>query len=269
MSPPNGAPHPLDVPKALARIFHPRPDPAGTPGRPVSERDAFVETPDGARLHARFWLNGLAAPVIVFFHGNGEIVSDYDEIAPLILDAGLNVVFAEYRGYGLSTGEPGVAALFLDSLALFDAVMQGLRECGASGSVLVMGRSLGSACALELAEKRKEEIDGLVIESGFAFTLPLLERLGLDPDALGLGEADGFGNLEKMAGWEKPLAVIHAEEDEIIPLADARALFKASPSTAKTFLAVPRAGHNDILLYGMDAYLDELGLLAARSKPRP
>jgi len=263
------ASHPLDGPSALSRIFHPARDPQGEPGLAVSDRDAFFKTPDGANLHARFWIKDAKLPTVVFFHGNGEIVSDYDDLAPYFQREGLNIVFAEYRGYGLSTGEPTVTALFTDALTLFDGVKARLRELGAAGKIIVMGRSLGSACALELAAKRKSEIDALVIESGFAFTLPLLERLGLDANALGISEKDGFLNLEKMKGWDKPLLVIHAERDDIIPISDARTLFKASSSVRKTFLAIPDAGHNDIFVFALDDYMDELGLLASKTSKTP
>lgn len=261
--------HPLDVPVALGRIFHPRPDPAGPRGEPLSANDAFVAAPDGEKLHLRFFITDENAPNLIFFHGNGEIVSDYDDLAPLFMRAGLNCVFAEYRGYGLSTGAPTVSGLYPDCLASFDFALRELRERGCDGKTIVMGRSLGSACALELAAKRKEATDGLVIESGFAYALPLLELLGVDAAALGATEEECFGNLKKMAGWDKPLLVIHAERDRIIPISDGRALFKAAPAKDKIFLSVPGAGHNDIFAYGMDDYLRELAAFAAKIGATP
>ena len=48
-----------------------------------------------------------------------------------------------------------------------------------------MGRSLGSASALEIAAHYPEEISGLILESGFAHTYNLFMTLGIDPRLLG------------------------------------------------------------------------------------
>lgn len=261
--------HPLDVPTALGRIFHPRLDPAGRRGEPLSTNDAFVAVPDGEKIHLRFFIKDNTAPNLIFFHGNGEIVSDYSDLAPLFMQAGLNCVFVEYRGYGLSTGVPTVSTLYPDCLAAFDFALLELRQRNYGGKILVMGRSLGSACALELAAARKAAVDGLVIESGFAYSLPLLELLGVDASALGVTEEAYFGTLKQIGNWDKPLLVIHAERDRIIPLSDGRALFNAAPSKDKIFLSVPGAGHNDIFAYGMDDYLRELQAFASRLGATP
>ena len=54
------------------------------------------------------------APNILYFHGNGEIVSDYDDFAPLFLDLEFNFIPIDYRGYGFSTGSPSVNSMMRD-----------------------------------------------------------------------------------------------------------------------------------------------------------
>ncbi len=101
-----------------------------------------------------------------------------------------------------------------------------------------MGRSLGSASALELAANFGDDISGLVIESGFAYALPLLRLLGVNTERLGITEEKGFNNIAKIKKYSGPLLVIHAEKDHIIPFSDGRALYEACPSTRKEFLEI-------------------------------
>ena len=70
---------------------------------------------------------------------------------------------------------------------------------------------LGSASVLELAAHYQEHLDGLVVESGFAYAAPLLRLLGIDPRALGFEEEAGFRNIDKITKFQKPTLIIHAE----------------------------------------------------------
>jgi pimeloyl-ACP methyl ester carboxylesterase len=124
----------------------------------------------GARLH----LEGKSSPNILFFHGNGEIVADYDDLGPIYNQMGINFLPVDYRGYGRSTGTPTVSAMMKDCHVILAYVTDWLREKGYTGSLITMGRSLGSASALELAATHGEKISGLIIESGFAFAGPRL-----------------------------------------------------------------------------------------------
>ena len=141
-----------------------------------------------------------------------------------------------------------------------------MAENGCTGPFIVMGRSLGSASALELVRHYGEAIDGLIVESGFAFAGPLLRLLGIDPDALGFTEAVGFGNVDKIRAYDKPTLVIHAEFDHIIPFSDGQALYDASPAEDKTLLKIPGANHNDIFMRGLREYMAAVKALSERVK---
>ena len=125
-----------------------------------------------------------------------------------------------------------------------------------------MGRSLGSASALELASSYGSRIDGLIIDSGFAYALPLLRLIGADPDQLGLSEEQGFGNADKIRQFHGPTLVIHAELDHIIPYSAGVTLFEASPAGNKRMLTIPHANHNTIFMHGLNEYLNAVGELA-------
>ena len=248
----------LDVPQVLTRLFHPRPEYAGSP---TSAQELLIPVA-GAAVGGRFYAAGAKAPTLLFFHGNGEIVADYEDLGPIYARLGLNFLPVDYRGYGRSTGTPTVAAMMADCHVILAFVRDWLRERQFTGPMAVMGRSLGSAPALELAAAHPDELAGLVIESGFAWAAPLLRLLGVDAQALGYVEDEGFRNVDKIGQWTKPLLVIHADHDQIIPVSEGVALYEACPSHEKTLLRVPGAGHNDVLPVGFTAYMEAIGRLA-------
>ena len=163
---------PLDRPEVLTRLFHPRSE--------YREReklenaiDLLIPVEGNLVVGGRFHLTSKSAPNILFFHGNGEIVADYEDLGPLYAGRGMNFLPVDYRGYGRSTGTPTIAAMLADCRLILDFVREWLGQRGFSGPLMVMGRSLGSAPALELAAGRPEHLDGLIIESGFAYAGPL------------------------------------------------------------------------------------------------
>lgn len=253
---------PLDRPEVLARLFHPRRESGRRPPRDAEELE--VPLPDGATLGARFFCSPAPVPTLLFFHGNGEIVEDYDDFGPGVASAGLNFLPVDYRGYGRSSGRPSAGYLLADCHVVLPTVRKWLGQRHLPQVILVAGRSLGSVPALELASARGyPEVAGLLIESGFACTLPLLRTLGVDVDSLGLREESGFGNLEKIRLFSGPTLIIHGEDDRLIPVANAHALHAASGARAKRLLLIPGADHNSLFLYGLDAYLLALADLAA------
>ncbi|MBW1785481.1 MAG: alpha/beta hydrolase [Deltaproteobacteria bacterium] len=255
----------LDRPEILMFLFHPRPEWEGRGGSP-SAKDVMIPVGDDAVIGGRFHVHDKASPSILFFHGNGEIVSDYDEMGPMYNQTGMNFLAVDYRGYGRSTGRPTVTAMMRDCHVIYDFSKGWLAENGCTGPFIVMGRSLGSASALELVRHYGEAIDGLIVESGFAFAGPLLRLLGIDPDALGFTEAAGFGNVDKIRAYDKPTLVIHAEFDHIIPFSDGQALYDASPAEDKTLLKIPGANHNDIFMRGLREYMAAVKSFSERVK---
>jgi fermentation-respiration switch protein FrsA (DUF1100 family) len=253
----------FDRPEILMFLFHPRPE-WGPPRSPSSPEDMLIPVEKEVAVSARFYLASKDAPTILFFHGNGEIVADYSEIGPLYLRMRMNFVPADYRGYGRSNGTPTITAMMRDAHVILDSVQTWLKEQGHTGPLILMGRSLGSASALELSAHYQDQVDGLIVESGFAYSKPLLRLLGVDMDALGLEEEDGFRNRDKISSFEKPTLVIHAEKDHIIPLPEGQALYDACPAPDKRLLLIPGANHNDIFLRGIKEYMEAIQELARK-----
>jgi len=252
----------LDRPEILMVLFHPRRDygapesrpPEAAPGTPRVQ-DILVPVEAEIAVSARFHLGGRAHANVLFFHGNGEIAADYDSIGPFYNRIGVNFLAVDYRGYGRSNGHPTVAAMMRDCHAAYRFVAAWLAQNGFTGPLILMGRSLGSASAIELASAYPQPIAGLIVESGFAYAGPLLRLLGADPARIGFREELGFRQIEKIGQFRKPALIIHAEFDHIIPFSDGQALFDACPSPAKTLLKIPGANHNDIMAHAFADYL--------------
>lgn len=244
----------LDRPEILSFMFYPRPDETPTP--PENAEDQLVSI-DGADVHIRYHLaDDRASAAILFFHGNGEIVSDYDDFARIFNEKGVSFIAAEYRGYGKSSGKPSASHMMNDAHRIFEEAGKKLSKWGHTGKLLVMGRSLGSAPAIELAASYPEQIKGLLLDSAFAYTLPVMKAIGIDVASLGLSEDDCFGNIDKIRTISLPTYIIHGQHDDIINLNNGAELQMESPAQQKEFQTVPGAGHNNIMQVAGMMYFD-------------
>ena len=242
----------LDIPPILEVLFHPRRE--ATPP-PLGAEDVLIPVADDVHIGSRLHHLSFEAPMLLFFHGNGEVVSDYDDLAPFFKQAGGNFFCVDYRGYGKSGGTPTVTNMVKDARRILFFIIELMRQRNYSGPLIVMGRSLGSISALELAGQYPDTIDGLIIESGLAEIEPLLARLSMGR-RLKLAENSDLGHLHKIARFEKPTLVIHAEFDHIIAFEEGVALFEASGAEEKSFLKIPKANHNDIFYQGGTIYME-------------
>jgi len=251
----------LDRPEILMGLFHPRSDYGSIAGA-TNTIDVSIPVESNILVGGLFHMIEKSAPNILFFHGNGEIASDYDELGPIYNRMGMNFLVVDYRGYGVSTGSSTVSTMMRDCHAIFEFTKGWLGENRYGGAFIVMGRSLGSASALELINRHKNRINGLVLESSFANTGTLLEFLGINASEIGFREEKGFRNLEKIRGWDKTTLIIHAEFDHFFPFSEAQAFYDACQSPNKTLLKIPGANHNDIFMRGLEPYMKAVKVLS-------
>jgi len=244
----------LDRPEVLRVLFYPRreEEPAFVP---PSARPVVFEVEPSLTIGGRLYPAGARAPAILFFHGNGEIAADYDDLAPLYIRMGVTLLVADYRGYGTSGGTPTASHLLTDAVAVFNQAGRVMEDCSLTPPRLyVMGRSLGSAAAIEVALRAGERLAGLIVESGFSDTFGLLARLGLRVVAAD-EERDGFGNGVKMSQIRTPALVIHGQSDVLIPAGDGQELYRRCAASDKRLVLIPGAGHNNLMLVGVATYL--------------
>jgi fermentation-respiration switch protein FrsA (DUF1100 family) len=247
----------LDRPEVLSRLFYPRKE---LPEIPVTAKamTSFITVDEGISIGCRFYPTKKEAATIFYFHGNGEIASDYDYVAPLYNEINVNFFVADYRGYGLSNGKPTATALIKDAHGLFHGFIKVLEELSYKGDIVIMGRSLGSVPAIEVAAHYQHRLKGIIIESGFSNTMTLVDYFGFAELFAGIKNFKGFGNGDKIKTVSLPTLVIHAEKDRLIPASEGRALYDLSGSTRKRLVIIPGAGHNDVMVTGREQYFREI-----------
>ena len=217
------------------RLFLPRNDASPAP---AGATDDMVEV-DGARLHVRIHAAPAAAPTLLLFHGNGEVVADYDDAAAQFARAGAALAVMDYRGYGRSTGAASLRTTLSDARRIAERIKPRI----------VMGRSLGGLAAHELYARPIAGMTGVVLESALFDLAGLIRRRGLVPPAtFSADERATFEPATKLALGRLPLLVLHGERDELIVVDEARAaLVCAGTADAdKTLVVVPTRGHNDV-----------------------
>jgi alpha-beta hydrolase superfamily lysophospholipase len=245
---------PLDKAFLLQFIFYPRKD--FTPC-PENAFDLSVAVEDNVSISCRFYTGHREWPWILYFHGNGEVVSDYDEVSRFYHQKKINLVVADYRGYGASTGTPTLTDLVNDSHVIFKEVREELLKRNLRKDLWVMGRSLGSMAALELASQHQEEMRGLIIESGFPSVVRLMFRLGMPTPAMGRQKIDQEC-LETIGKIFLPTLIIHGEQDSLVPVENAKAIYQHLGSLQKELLIIPSATHNDIMIVGFKDYFNAI-----------
>jgi len=242
----------LDHPLIAARYFFP----GGGP--PTSRVDVEV---DGAILACGVHrVEGSGGWTLVSFHGNGEVVADWQGTLDRVVNGlGWDLFLAEYRGYGGSTGTPLLGRMLDDVGAVVEAA-------GDPAKVVVMGRSVGSLFALE-AVRRFPSIAGLVLESGIADALERI-TLRVHPRELGVDAAQ-WASLEerldhraKIGGYAGPVLVLHTRHDGMVDVSHGERLaaWAGGPSTLKVF---ERGDHNSILFENAEEYLGEVARFLA------
>jgi alpha-beta hydrolase superfamily lysophospholipase len=248
----------LDRPEVLRVLFHPRKDlgyPFSTPDIRIISAEVSPDVEIGGRLYSA----GSSSPLIIFFHGNGEIAADYDTIAHFYRQIGVTLLVWDYRGYGLSTGIPTASCLLEDAEMLINKTEEICCENSLNPiRIYIMGRSLGSAAAIEVISHSYKDFSGLIIESGFSDTFSLLSRLGVKIECAE-ENLDGFGNLLKVTKIEIPTLVIHGESDVLIPPKDGQDLYESCGADSKKLLLIPEGNHNDLMYVGHERYFNALG----------
>ena len=222
------------------------------------EKDILVNVEAGVDVGIRLFLKDRNLPTIIYFHGNAELSQEYDSIAEIYNDYDMNIIVADYRGYGLSGGYPNKDNLHSDSIKIFDYIKFYLKDNKYIGDVIVMGRSLGSASACEIIFKREDDISKCIIESGFGTEYPLFNLLGVNPNSLDFSIKDGFMNLEKIKKYKKPIYFIHSDHDHIVPLSEAELMLSKSTSKEKDLYIVRNANHNNIIMTAKDIYFQKI-----------
>lgn len=169
--------YPRNIPPG-ARTDVPRPPQFGL----QDYEELQIPTPDGETLSAflvRPSNKARARPVtILTFHGNAGNIGHRLPVAKVLAeDLQCTTLMVEYRGYGLSTGNPNEKGLMIDAQTGLDYIRQ--RDDLKSNKIVVYGQSLGGAVSIDLVAKNKGtgDIKALILENTFLSIAKMVPRV--------------------------------------------------------------------------------------------
>jgi hypothetical protein len=200
--------------------------------------------------------------VILYCHGNKWHMDFYWQRAKLMAHTGgknrFGVMMFDYRGYGLSEGEPSEDALYADTRAAIDW----LKSKGLTSDRLVIyGFSMGSAPACEIMTHGASlHPSKLILEAPFASAEVMAQ------DGAGLSVPGSFftnlkiDNAEEIKSIQEPLCWMHGTDDMFLGIATHGELVYANYNGVyKEAHRIVGAGHDGVpATWGFSAYLQAL-----------
>lgn len=230
-------------------IFFPDRKPIETWDLPGVER-VYFQADDGTRLHGWFFPCPNPRAVVLFACGNGGNISYRADRLMYFCRRQRAALFAfDYRGYGLSQGQPNEAGVLLDARAARAWLAE--RTNVPEREIVLMGESLGGGVMVDLASR--DGARGLILERTFT-SLPEVGAIHFPFVPVRLLMRSRLDSLAKIGNYHGPLLICHGDDDEIIPFEMGRRLFEGA-NEPKRFVAYPGVGHNEPL---PDAWDDEV-----------
>lgn len=227
--------------------------------------DVFLRTADGIELHAWYAAAPGARPdgrsyepygpygrfTLLYLHGNAGNLSDRIGNIAFLRSLPVNVLALDYRGYGRSQGRPSEAGLYRDAEAAYD-YLTATKDVPVE-RLVVLGQSLGTAVAAELAARRS--VAGLILEGGFPSARRVAERVMWLPVYWLMRTR--FDAASALRGLRLPVLVAHCREDPVIPFDLGEELFRAA-NEPKTFVELPGACHEPLYVGDAEGYAARL-----------
>jgi len=222
---------------AQRSVLFPMPPVTSAPPRPAYAQQVWLTTSFGrveAWYLAPLGQRGAPAPLLLFTHGNGELIDYWPEEFEPARQRGVGVLLVEYPGYGRSEGAPSERSISESTLAAFDWAQQ--QPHVDRTRIIPYGRSLGGGAAAIVAKARP--VPALILESAFSSVAAFASGFG----APWFLVRDAFDSVTAVAAFKGPILILHGDRDEIVPPNHARVLAAASNNVTLTFLP---CGHND------------------------
>ena len=221
-------------------VFHPTRELVVTPDQlGFNYEDVHIEVARGEQVHGWYLRTGSKqAPVVLFCHGNAGNISHRLETADLILDIGADILLFDYRGYGQSDGAPSEKNVYADTEACYRWLVD--HEAVPPEKIVLFGRSLGGAVAVELAHRVK--CRGLIVESSFTSTADMGRRMFPWLPVRYLLRHH-FDSIKKISTVGCPVLITHSPDDEMVPYEMGRQLYAAAKQPRR-FVSL-RGGHNE------------------------
>ena len=207
-----------------------------------------LNTKTNQKISGWFLPHPQANKTVLFFHGNGGNISHRGDSIYIFHKLKLNVLIIDYVGYGDSEGIPSEKGLYQSADAAWQYLVS--NEKIEPKNIIIFGRSLGGAVAVNLASRVKA--GGLILESTFSSVRDLVE-IAFPMLSPFIYLRYSFDSLSKIKNISIPTLVIHSPDDGVIPFELGVKLFKKL-NTEKDFLQI-RGSHNDGFMQSASSYI--------------
>ena len=185
---------------------------------PMRYSDSTVELtrdiPGGGKVIAWFIPafdvgTGRPPPLVIFFHGNAEIIDHQQDTIERYRRMGCSLLLPEYRGYGRSDGTPSETAIVDDALYFHALALE--RSDFDKTRIFFHGRSLGGGPAAQLAARRRPRL--LILESTFKSAAAMAHKYY----APAFITRNPFRTDRVLASLDIPVLIFHGTNDNLIP----------------------------------------------------
>lgn len=209
--------------------------------------EVFLDGDDEGSLNGVHFRAEDAKGVILYFHGNAGDLQRWGEITQFFVPLGYSVIVMDYRNYGKSRGMMSEQALFDDA----DIWYAFAKAQYPQSPITIYGRSLGTTFATYLGSKH--EVKNIILETPFysiadeaktRFPFLPIESLIQYP----------FATYSFINDVKAPITIFHGTDDQVVAYEHGQKLFDHITGINKTFVTVPKGGHNNLIQF--PAYLN-------------
>ena len=233
-----------------ALLYHPSPAPAAG--------HTQVLDAGGTELRVEVWEQA-GDEAVIYFGGNAEDVS---RTADQMVNAfpGRAIFALHYPGYGGSPGAPSEASIVSAARRLFDWVRQH------HAAVLLVGRSLGSGVAVQVASQRP--VQALVLVTPF-YSLAEVAQAQYRLFPVHWMLLDRYDSWRHAPRVGVPVLLVAAAQDTLVPVASTARLAAAFAPGVARMVTLSGVDHNSISVDPRYASILGLVLPSGRAAPVP
>jgi uncharacterized protein len=216
--------------------------------------DTYFYSLDGIRLNGWYIKADEGKPTIIYCHGQGENISQWQSVMQAVTNKGYGVFMLEYRGHGRSEGSPKETGLYTD----LESAVKYLKENKNidQSNIILWGRSLGGAVVADVASR--DTFKGVILESTFTnirdvgihlCETKILEcRIGFwrrltTRFVKFMPITQKFDTEHKVAKITSPILIGHSLNDETVPVEMGKKLAMLNPH-AQVYISQTGSHHS-------------------------
>ncbi|MEQ8302092.1 MAG: alpha/beta hydrolase [Cyclobacteriaceae bacterium] len=204
----------------------------------LSFEEHSIELEAGVNISAIHFRIEKPKGVVFYLKGNSKSIKGWGKFAIDFTRQGFDVVMADYRGFGKSTGRRTEEGIKNDLQLVYDKIKSQVDE----KFIILYGRSLGSGFAAKLASLNIPRM--LVLESPF-YSLTSVTKRFVPFMPMSLIMRFPIRTYLYLKYVNCPIKILHGTNDKLIPFSTSVKLSKIKPDSTRLYPVIG-AGHNNM-----------------------